>query len=57
MLTKLKTLYLIIYMMLGGKCKYPNQKYLVEYRDGSFVVQSSGTLIGNLSKLEVHRGS
>jgi len=47
---KLKTLTNILYMLLGGKLKYPNQSYLVHYSNGSFCTDT-GTKVGNISKL------
>ena len=51
---KLKTLGLVLHMLLGGKCKFSNQKYFVIYNNGSFIIEGSGTLVGNISKLKRH---
>ena len=54
---RLRTLYLIIHMLLGGKCKYGSQKYLVVYSKGNFIIEGTGTLIGNIHRLEKYDGN
>ena len=43
---------MICYLLAGGRAYHSKQKYYVIYRGGKFIIESTGTLVGDFNNLE-----
>jgi len=42
----------ISFMLNGGKCFRKKNKQTILYKDGKFIIEYTGTLVGNFNNLE-----